>query len=92
MTTMPTDAKERKATPIYSGFVTYFPDAMIAVARHSFVSNEQHNPGEPLHWDRSKSTDELDALMRHIVEGDWVSVAWRAMANLQKEEERANAE
>ena len=28
--------------------------------------------------------DELDALMRHLVDGDWTHVAWRAMANLQK--------
>ena len=35
--------------------------------------------------DKIKSTDELDALMRHLLEGDWAAVAWRAMANLQRE-------
>lgn len=79
-----TDAKERKATPIYSGFLVYFPDAIAAVARLSFQGNEKHNPGTPLHWDRSKSGDEKDALMRHVLDGDWEEVAWRAMANLQK--------
>jgi len=79
------NAKERKAIPIYSGFITYFPDAIVEVAKVSYNGNEQHHPGEPLHWDRSKSTDELDSLMRHIIDGDWAAVAWRAMANLQKE-------
>ncbi len=87
------DAQGRKKYPIYSGFVKYFPDAMAAVARISFDGNEQHNPGTAIHWDRSKSGDELDALMRHIIDEDWPAVAWRAMANLQKqiEKEQANA-
>lgn len=82
---LPTDAKARKAIPVYTGFVKYFPRAMAAVAHHSFVSNEQHNPGEPLHWAMEKSTDEKDAMMRHILEEDWTHVAWRAMANLERE-------
>ena len=82
---LPKDAKARKAIPVYSGFVKYFPDAMAAVAKLSAKGNDQHNPGQPLHWDRSKSGDEKDAMMRHIIDGDWVNVAWRAMANLQKE-------
>lgn len=97
---LPTDAKARKAVPIYSGFVKYFPDAMAAVSVLSQIGNEQHNPGQPLHWDRSKSGDELDALMRHLVDEasgvpvdtDGVThltkVAWRAMAQLQKAIER----
>ena len=86
--TLPTDARERKKIPIYSGCVKYFPDALAAVAQLSYEGNEQHNPGTEIHWDRSKSGDELDALMRHIVEGNWVAVAWRALAHLQKEIER----
>ena len=83
--TLPKDAKARKQIPLYSGLIKYFPDALAAVAKLSYEGNEQHNPGTPLHWDRSKSGDELDALMRHLVEGDWTAVAWRALANLQKE-------
>jgi len=83
--TLPKDAKARKQIPLYSGLIKYFPDALAAVAKLSYEGNEQHNPGAPLHWDRSKSGDELDALMRHLVEGDWTAVAWRALANLQKE-------
>lgn len=95
-TALPTDAQERKGIPIYSGFVKYFPDAMAAVAQLSFIGNEQHHPGTPLHWDKSKSQDELDALMRHTVDNakgtlrdtegvlHAVKTAWRAMANLQR--------
>ena len=48
------------------------------------MSNEKHNPGQPLQHDRAKSADEADALMRHLMEGDLVGSAWRAMALLQK--------
>ena len=65
---MTTDAQERKNIPIFSGFVKYFPDAMAEVAHLSWVANEQHNPGTPMHWDRSKSKDEHDALVRHLIE------------------------
>jgi len=93
-------AQDRKERPVYSGVLNYFPDAILEVAHCSWVGNEQHNPGTPLHWDRSKSGDELDALSRHLVEaGDIDSdgvrhsakVAWRALANLQKEIEGERA-
>lgn len=89
----------RKQTPIYSGVLKYFPDAIREVAQCSFVGNEQHNPNTPLHWDRSKSGDELDALTRHLLEAGTIDsdgirhsakVAWRALANLQKEIENDN--
>lgn len=83
--TLPSDAAERKTYPMFTGFVRYFPNAMAAVAHQSWLGNQQHHPDKPLHWDKSKSTDELDALMRHMIEGDWVAVAWRAMANLERE-------
>lgn len=97
-TGLPTNAKERKALPLYSGVVRYFPDALIAVAELSRIGNDQHNPGKPLHWDRSKSGDEHDALLRHLWEAGMVDtdgvrhstkVAWRALAALQKEIEAA---
>ena len=96
--TLPTDAAKRKAVPIYSGVLKYFPKALAAVAECSRQGNEQHNPGKPLHWDRSKSGDELDALTRHLMEAGIVDtdgirhstkVAWRALANLEKELEAA---
>lgn len=94
---LPTDAKERKTCPIGTGVLDYFPDALAAVAYCSWKGNEQHNPGQPLHWDRSKSTDEADALMRHFLERGQIDsdgvrhsakMAWRALALLQKEIER----
>jgi len=93
----------RKQTPIYSGVLAYFPAALAEVARCSFVGNEQHNPGTPLHWDRAKSGDELDALMRHlrdhadgiVFDDDGIThltkVAWRALAALQKQQEAIDA-
>jgi hypothetical protein len=96
---MPTDAKERKRIPIYSGFLRYFPRAVAAVAELSRIGNDQHNPGKPLHWDRSKSGDEADALMRHLMECDAVDkdgvphavkVAWRGMALAEKFLEKQN--
>lgn len=101
--TLPTEAAARKAIPIYSGFIKYFPDAIAAVAELSRKGNDQHNPGKPLHWDRSKSGDELDALARHLlddaagvpVDTDGVAhltkTAWRAMAALQKHLEAKRA-
>lgn len=96
---LPTDAKQRKDVPIYSGVLKYFPKALAAVAACSKAGNDQHDPGKPLHWDRSKSGDELDALTRHLMEAGTVDtdgirhsakVAWRALANLEKELEKAN--
>lgn len=85
---LPIDATERKGVPLYSGCFNYFPDALIAVAKLSKKGNDQHNPGKALFWDRNKSGDELDALMRHIIDEDWDAVAWRALAHCQKEIER----
>ena len=94
-----TVAQQRKNTPVFSGVLNYFPDALREVARCSKVGNDQHNAGQPLHWDRSKSTDELDALTRHLLEAGTIDtdgirhsakVAWRSLANLQKEIENNN--
>ncbi len=85
---------ERKAMPIASGVLDYFPDALLVVAEVSRVGNEQHHPGQPLHWDKSKSTDEADALLRHLMDRGTRDtdglrhsgkVAWRALALLQRE-------
>lgn len=93
---LPTNAQVRKTIPVYSGFVKYFPDAIAACSQLSFIGNSQHNGDDPVHWDKDKSKDELDALMRHMiddlgmlkrdVEGVMhaVKIAWRGMANLQR--------
>ena len=86
--------KQRKDTPVYSGVLKYFPDAIREVARCSLAGQVQHNPDEPLAWDRSKSGNELDSLTRHLLEAGTTDtdgilhstkIAWRALANLQKE-------
>lgn len=94
---------ERKKMPVYSGVIKYFPDALLEVSKCSYNGQQQHNPDKPLFWDRSKSGDELDAMMRHLIDyskgiefdDDGVKhlskVAWRALARLQKDlEEKTN--
>lgn len=97
---LPDDSKARKGTPICTGVLDYFPDALAAVARLSHKGNEKHNPGQPLHWS-DKSTDHADCLVRHLVqrgrfdeemgESHTVAVAWRALALLQREIEASRA-
>lgn len=100
VTTLPADAAARKAIPLASGVLDYFPDALVAVAKVSKAGNDQHNPGQPLHWARGKSTDQADTLLRHFLERgtfdtDGVrhsaKMAWRALALLQLELEAAGA-
>ena len=86
---LPVDAQTRKTIPVYTGFVKYFPRAIAEVSRISLIGGIQHGQTpETLHWDRPKSGDELDAMMRHIIDEDWAQVAWRAMAHLEKYLER----
>ena len=72
----------------------YFPDAILAVAEVSKLGNDQHNPGQVLHWDKTKSTDEADCIVRHLIDRGTrdtdgtrhsAKVAWRALALLQRE-------
>ena len=92
--TLPADPAERKRHPVASGVLDYFPDAIVAIARVSWEGNNQHNPGQPLHWDRSKSDDEADATIRHFMKRGTLDkdgirhtakAAWRMLALLQKE-------
>jgi hypothetical protein len=88
---------------MFTGLITYFPDALAAVAAHSFINNEKHNPGEPCHWSREKSNDHMDCIVRHITDiatgADKVeelkAVVWRGLAELQlaieAKEKNANA-
>lgn len=91
---LPQDKQERKRTPVTTGVLDYFPDAVAAVAQISYLGNEQHNPGESLHWAREKSTDHADCIGRHLLERGRLDIdggrhsaklAWRALALLQLE-------
>lgn len=92
--TLPIDPKERKNVPMARGLLDYFPDALAAVADVSRVGNDQHNPGQPMHWAKHLSTDHADCLIRHLVDRGRLDtdglrhsakVAWRALALLQTE-------
>ena len=89
------EAQKRKDTPVFSGVLKYFPNALKEVSRCSKAGNDQHHPDKPLHWDMDKSKDEYDALTRHLmdhtinpVDTDGIlhltKVAWRALAGLER--------
>lgn len=96
------DSAIRKGMPLFSGVLMYFPDALLAVAEHSRKGNDKHNPGQPLHWARGKSTDQADCIARHLLDigPNWdekdpefgsyhaTALAWRALALLQTVLER----
>lgn len=95
-----TSPLNRKDYPLWSGLFEFFPDALLAVSNCSKVSNEQHHLGAKLHWDRSKSAQHENCLLRHLMEKgtkdtDGVrhsaKVAWRALAMLQLEIEADKA-
>jgi hypothetical protein len=93
--TLPTGSEARKGVPLASGVLDYFPAALAEVARVSKAGNDKHNPGQPMHHARGKSTDHADCLLRHLVDRGKVDpetgqrhsgeVAWRALALLQQE-------
>jgi hypothetical protein len=94
---LPTDAAVRKGLPITTGVLDYFPLAIAAVAEVSKAGNDQHNPGQPLHWARDKSTDHHDCIARHLIDRGTkdtdgmrhsAKLAWRALAALQVELEQ----
>jgi hypothetical protein len=93
--TLPTDDKGRKALPVFRGPLMYFPDAILAIAAVCKAGNDQYNPGQPLHWAREKSTEQMDTALRHMmdhgmgntkdVDGTYhlAKAAWRLLAELQ---------
>lgn len=92
---VPEDDATRKAIPLFSGVLAYFPDALMEVAKVSQAGNDQHTPGQPLHWAKEKSRDEINSLTRHLLDAGTFDrktgmrhsahVAWRALALLQRE-------
>ena len=97
---LPTEAADRKKIPLASGVLDYFTAALIEIAKVSQIGNDQHNPGQPLHWSRGKSRDQADTMLRHFTERGTIDtdgarhsakMAWRALAILQEEMEAAGA-
>lgn len=98
MLTLPSDSAARKQIPLLTGCLRYFPAALAGVARISKEGNDKHNPGEPLHHARGKSTDHGDCLLRHLVDlqdhlaagryaeavDESAAVCWRALALSQE--------
>ena len=92
---LPSNPAARKSLPIGTGVLDYFPLALAEIAKVSLAGQKQHGTTG---WDRSKSGDEADALIRHFLErgcmdsGDGLrhsaKMAWRALALLQKECEK----
>lgn len=89
--------QERKDRPMARGLLDYFPDALAEVAYISKIGNDQHNPGQELHWAKEKSTDHADCILRHLADRGTMDtdgcrhsakVAWRALALLQTEIEQ----
>lgn len=66
--TLPTDSGVRKEYPMLRGLLHYFPAVLAGVANHSKVSNDKHNPGEPMHHARGKSMDHGDCIVRHLTD------------------------
>ena len=86
---------DRKKMPVYSGCLKYFPNALKYVSFVSYMGNQQHHADKPLHWDKSKSSDESDALVRHLIDHSinpldedglyhLGKVAWRSLALLER--------
>lgn len=101
MSSLPNESAARKALPLTTGVLDYFPDALIEVAKVSKAGNDKHNPGEPLHHSRNKSSDHADSIARHLLDRGGIDpdtnvrhsaeLAWRALAMLQQELEDAGA-
>jgi hypothetical protein len=91
---LPESATARNEYPMFDGLLAYFPAALAWVSKCSKVGNDQHNPGQPMHWAMDKSTDHGNKILRHLMESGTddsdgiphsVKVAWRALALAQED-------
>jgi len=81
----PEDDAERAKYPIGTFITEYFPNALAALAKHSWESNEKHNPGEPVHWAKDKSIGNIDRVFRHLIDNEKVHAAWRLLELIERE-------
>lgn len=92
---IPTDDAARKRLQFWTYLMEYFPDAFMAEVEVAVAGNEQHNRGQPLHWAREKSKDQMNTAFRHMLDygsgvkkdtdGQWhlAKAIWRLKAQLQ---------
>lgn len=84
--TLPTDSTERKGYPLMSGCLNYFPAALAGVAKTSKLGNDKHNPGQPLHHARGKSTDHGDCIVRHLMDVQDLLAAYPGKGKMEAEQ------
>jgi hypothetical protein len=105
--TLPADSQKRKDYPLFEGCLKYFPAALAGIAGISKIGNDKHNPGQPLHHARDKSSDHGDCIIRHLIDvNDLLAskeqnkeailtevsqMAWRALALSQEIHEKFGA-
>jgi hypothetical protein len=85
---------KRKAQPILTGLIDYFPNACLYVSEVSLKANEQHNAGQPMYWAKEKSIGDGNEVLRHLIGRGKVDdddllhtgkVLWRAAELLERE-------
>lgn len=90
---LPDDAQARTEYPMATGLLDYFPNALAEVSKLSYRATAQHHPDAGMHWDRSKSTEHPDKIIRHLADrhtvddkgnDHWAMVVWRALAGYQE--------
>lgn len=97
---IPTDDAGRKRLQLWTFLMEYFPDTFLALVEVAIKGNEQHNPGQPLHWAREKSKDQMNTAFRHMfdygrgvirdTDGQYhlAKAIWRLSAQLQLDIEK----
>lgn len=68
---LPTTDAERKALPIFTFLVEYFPDVIVELTKLCVQGNIQHNPElkpTDIKWAREKSTDQMNTAFRHMMD------------------------
>ena len=84
----PEDADERKTYPVGTFIRDHFPHAIAALAKHSYEAQQQHGKptnGACMQWIKDKSVGDGNEIIRHFMEGDYTSTAWRALELLERE-------
>lgn len=91
---LPEEDNLRAEFPMADGLLDYFPNALAYVSKISKQTGDKHHPGDPIHWERGKSMDHRNKIMRHLVDSGGKDefgnrhsggLAWRALALLQEE-------